>query len=115
MIRSIAMASVLAALCTGAYAQADMPRVDRRQANQEQRIERGVASGTLTPREAGRLEAGQARVERMENRAEADGRVTRRERARLHHTQDVQSARIYRQKHDRQHDFNHNGRADRRR
>lgn len=113
MMRSLTAAGLLAVLCTSAFAQADMPGVDRRQANQERRIERGEASGTLTPREAGRLEAGQARVERMENRAEADGKVTARERTRLHQAQDVQSARIYRQKHDRQHDFNHDGRADR--
>jgi hypothetical protein len=51
----------------------------------------------------------------MENRAKAVGVVTRAERARLHQAQDAQSARIYRQKHDRQHDYNHNGRVDRRR
>jgi hypothetical protein len=49
----------------------------------------------------------------MESRAKADGVVTRGERARLHQAQDVQSRRIYNQKHDRQHDFNHNGRVDR--
>ena len=65
--------------------------------------------------EAARMEAGQARVQGMENRAQADGTVTGRERARIEHAQDVQSARIHRQKHDRQHDLNHNGRVDRRR
>jgi hypothetical protein len=38
----------------------------------------------------------------MEDRAKSDGVVTARERARLHQAQDVQSARIARQKHDRQ-------------
>jgi hypothetical protein len=41
-------------------------------------------------------------VERLETRAQADGAVTKREKARLEHAQDVQSKRIYRQKHDRQ-------------
>ena len=38
----------------------------------------------------------------MENRAKSDGVVTARERARLQHAQNVESKRIYRQKHDRQ-------------
>lgn len=78
------------------------PGVDRRQVNQEQRIDRGVASGELTRPETRRLEQGQNKVERIETRAKSDGAVTRRERARLHHAQDVQSQRIWRQKHDRQ-------------
>ena len=96
-----------------AFAQANTPRVDQRQANQEQRIDQGVASGSLTQREANRLDRGQQHVDNMENRAKSDGVVTRGERARLHQAQEVQSRRIYAQKHDRQHDFNHNGRVDR--
>jgi uncharacterized membrane protein YebE (DUF533 family) len=112
-IKTVAFLAV--ALPTLAFAQANTPRVDQRQANQEQRIDQGVASGSLTQREANRLERGQQHVDNMENRAKADGVVTRGERARLHQAQDVQSARIHRQKHDRQHDYNHNGRIDRRR
>jgi len=115
-MKIIKTAAVLAiALPTLAFAQANTPRVDQRQANQEQRIDQGVASGSLTQREANRLERGQQHVDNMENRAKADGVVTRGERARLHQAQDAQSARIYRQKHDRQHDYNHNGRVDRHR
>lgn len=108
-----AVVAVAIALPVLAFAQANAPRVDQRQANQEQRIDQGVASGSLTQREANRLENGQQRVDNMENRAKADGVVTKRERARLHVAQDAQSDRIYAQKHDRQHDFNHNGRVDR--
>jgi hypothetical protein len=111
IIKTLAVLSlVLPAL---AFAQANTPRVDQRQANQERRIDQGVASGSLTQREANRLERGQQHVSNMENRAKADGVVTRRERARLNHAQNVQSRRIYAQKHDRQHDFNHDGRVDR--
>ena len=109
------LAFLAIALPTLAFAQANTPRVDQRQANQEQRIDQGVASGSLTQREANRLERGQQHVDNMENRAKAVGVVTRAERARLHQAQDAQSARIYRQKHDRQHDYNHNGRVERRR
>lgn len=95
-----------------AFAQGT-PGVDQRQANQEQRIQQGVQSGSLTPREAARLERGQEHVQNLEDKAKADGKVTPRERARLQHAENVQSRRIYNEKHDRQHDFNHNGRVDR--
>lgn len=107
------LAAIALALPVLAFAQANTPRVDQRQANQEQRIDQGVASGSLTQREANRLERSQRRVDNMENRAKADGVVSRQERVRLHQAQDVQSRRIYAQKHDRQHDYNHNGRVDR--
>ncbi|MBI2277536.1 MAG: hypothetical protein HYU74_09315 [Dechloromonas sp.] len=107
------LAALALSLPVLAFAQANTPRVDQRQASQEQRIDQGVASGSLTQREANRLERGQQRVDNMENRAKADGVVTRQERVRLHQAQDVQSRRIYAQKHDRQHDYNHNGRVDR--
>ncbi|MEO8299081.1 MAG: hypothetical protein ABI574_14860 [Burkholderiales bacterium] len=79
------------------------PGIDKRQANQEKRIEQGEASGSLTPREANRLERQQGRVEKVEQTAKADGTVTAKERRTLHRMQDRDSARIARQKHDRQH------------
>jgi uncharacterized membrane protein YebE (DUF533 family) len=89
------------------------PKFDQRQANQEQRILQGAQSGSLTQQETARLEKGQDHLQTMEGKAKADGNVTRHERARLQHAEDNQSARIYRQKHDRQHDYNHNGKVDR--
>jgi len=83
-------------------AQANTPHVDQQQANQERRIDQGVASGSLTQREANHLERGQQRVDNIEARAKADGVVTRKERARLNQAQNVQSRHIARQKHDRQ-------------
>lgn len=105
----IALAAILPSL---SFAQANTSRVDQRQFNQERRIDQGVASGSLTRYETYRLGRGQLHVANMESRAKADGVVTRYERANLHHAQDVQSRRIYAQKHDRQHDYNHNGRID---
>ena len=92
----------LAVVAAPVFAQSSTPRIDQRQANQEQRIEQGVQSGQLNQREAARLEKGQARVQKMENRATADGKVTAKERARIEHAQDKQSRRIYREKHDKQ-------------
>ncbi len=84
-----------------AYGQAETPGIDQRQANQEQRIDQGIASGQLTQREAGRLEQ-QQRIDTMENKAKSDGVVTNKERTRIHAAQDKASKKIYRQKHDRQ-------------
>ena len=83
-----------------AVAQTATPGIDARQANQQNRIGQGVASGQLTPREAVNLERGQARVQRMENRAKSDGVVTAGERARINQAQNVQSQKIYNKKHN---------------
>jgi hypothetical protein len=111
--RNILFAACLA-LPVAAFAQST-GRIDQRQANQASRIDQGQASGALTNREAARLERGQQHVQNLENKAMADGTVTGREAARIEHSQDVQSRRIARQKHDRQHDYNHNGVTDHRR
>ncbi|MCG3187381.1 MAG: hypothetical protein IOMNBAOH_01992 [Rhodocyclaceae bacterium] len=115
--RTSLLAAMLTALGVQAYAQTPtappMPGVDQRQEQQARRIDQGQQSGALTEREAGRLERGQARIQAMEGRAEADGTVTPQERRRLHQAQDTQSRHIYREKHDRQHDFNHDGKLDR--
>ncbi|ANE55197.1 MULTISPECIES: hypothetical protein [Methylomonas] len=87
-------------LCQTAWADVDMPRVDRRQEIQEQRIEQGIESGELTRREANRLERQQMRIERQENAAQADGVVTPAERARLNHQQNKASRNIARKKHN---------------
>jgi uncharacterized protein HemX len=78
------------------------PRIDQREALQEQRINQGTASGALTTQETTRLNNGQTRVDNMQAKAAADGAVTQRERAHLHHAQNKQNRHIKRQKHDRQ-------------
>jgi hypothetical protein len=102
---TVAIASLFAAglaIATPAFAEGT-PRLDLRQHNQAARIRQGVASGELTRAETRRLVDGQQHLRRLERRAKADGDVTPRERARLEHAADVQSRRIYRQKHDAQH------------
>jgi hypothetical protein len=80
----------------------ETPGLDKRQQNQEQRIENGVNSGQLNQREANRLEHAGDRLEANEAKAKADGKVTAKERARLQHEANANSARIARQKHDAQ-------------
>jgi hypothetical protein len=95
-------ALVIAALPALAFAQATSatPGIDKRQAEQQKRIDQGVKSGELTRREAARLEKGQAKVQRMEDKAKSDGVVTAKERKQITREQDKQSKRIAREKHD---------------
>src|SRR5262249_20625235 len=74
----------------------------QRNINQQQRIEQGVQSGSLTTRETGRLERGQANVDRREARAGSDGNVSAKEQQRVQQAKNRQSKKIYREKHDRQ-------------
>ena len=96
-------AGIASVFCAAlAYAQADTPVIDQRQANQERRIDQGVTSGQLTEREAARLNDQQDHINRMEDRAKSDGVVTNKERAKLYGAQNRASKRIAKQKHDRQ-------------
>jgi uncharacterized membrane protein YebE (DUF533 family) len=113
MKRNFALAVLITAVTLPAFAQTATPGIDRREANQERRIDQGVATGQLTPRETAKLEKGQVHVDKLEAKAKADGVVTAQERQRIQHAQNAQSRKIKRQKHDRQHDLNHDGKVDR--
>jgi hypothetical protein len=105
-LKTTLIALMIASLPGLAAAQASdttsTKRIDKRQAEQQKRIDQGVQSGQLNQKEAARLEKGQARVQKMENKATADGKVTKKERKRIEHAQDVQSKKIFREKHDKQ-------------
>ena len=102
-IATLAAALLIAGTAFSPVASADgTPRADQRQENQSQRIRQGVASGELTARETKRLVKGQRHVNRLERGAKSDGDVTAAERLRIEKSQDRQSRRIYRQKHDAQ-------------
>lgn len=104
---------VLAQVATApAKDPAATPGIDQRQVNQQQRIDQGFKSGELTDKEATRLEKGQDHVQTLEDKAKADGTVTQKERERIHHAQNKQSKKLYHEKHDRQHDLNHDGKRD---
>jgi len=78
------------------------PKIDQRQVEQEKRIQQGVASGALTPKEAARLEKREAKIQADKVAAKADGKVTKAERRKLTREQNHASAAIKHQKHDRQ-------------
>ena len=97
---------LLFAAALGVAAMAAAPaeaRINQRQAHQQHRIARGVASGQLNARETYRLERQEARIAAYEAHSRADGGgLSARERARLEHMQDRESRRIHRQRHDAQ-------------
>ena len=92
----------LAIASIGAFAQTNTPRIDQRDANQQQRIDNGVASGQLNSRETNRLDKQQGRIATAENNAKADGVVTGKERRHITRMQNRASANIHAQKHDAQ-------------
>ena len=112
-VKTALVTLMLAAPLMASAQSTDTPKFDQRQAKQEKRIQQGTQSGSLTANEAARVENGQDRLQAKEDKAKADGKVTPVERARLQKAENKQSARIYAQKHDRQHDFNQNGKVDR--
>jgi hypothetical protein len=102
---SLSIALVSSLMAASAFAQTApaptaTPRVDQREANQQQRIANGAASGQLTAKETQHLEKEQARVDNAEAKAKSDGVVTAKERRQLQRKQDVASADIRRAKHN---------------
>lgn len=98
-------ALAIAALPVLAFAQAATtatPGVDKRQANQERRIQQGVKSGQLTGKETARLEKREAKIEADKQAAKADGKVTPQERKHLQRELNQTSRAIAREKHDKQ-------------
>jgi Skp family chaperone for outer membrane proteins len=87
---------------TPATPNAATPKLDQRQINQQKRIDQGVASGSLTSKEAANLDKRQDKIEADEAAAKADGKVTRAERRKLQREESRASAAIKRQKHDGQ-------------
>lgn len=74
--------------------------IDRRQASQQSRIERGVRSGQITTGEYQRLQAEQARIRRMEAEARRDGRISRYEAWQIRRAQDAASQHIREDRHN---------------
>jgi hypothetical protein len=108
-IQTAVSAAVLLAASSFTFAQAPAgndatatPRIDRREARQEQRIANGVASGELTGKEAARLERREGKIRSDEAAAKADGVVTPAERKHLRREENGASHAIHRQKHDGQ-------------
>jgi len=74
--------------------------VDRRQDNQEKRIQHGIRKGYLTPEETAALRSQQNSIAALEETLKADGRLTRTEFAQLREALDAASRTIWAEKHD---------------
>ena len=77
-------------------------KIDQRQANQQKRIDQGVASGALTPKETAKLEKRETKIAADKAVAKSDGTVTKTERRKLKREENRASKAIYKQKHDAQ-------------
>jgi len=73
-----------------------------RLSQQEQRIRGGIASGQITPREAGKLYQDQHQVHQLRRHFLADGNLSRRERNTLEERMDRSNKLIYLYKHNLQ-------------
>jgi len=100
IVQTITITLATAFFASATYAGTNDPRIQQREQNQERRIDQGVASGALTPREAGRLEAREAKIQQDEQRMKSDGNLTRAERRKLTREQNRASRAIYRKKHN---------------
>ncbi len=101
--KTIIISALVVGSATLAEAQTATPKIDRRQENQERRIDKGVQSGALTPRETRRLDAREAKIEQEKTAAKSDGVVTGAERRKLKREENRASKAIHKQKHDAQH------------
>ncbi len=94
------LALTFASVPAFAQAQDNTPRIDHSEDHQADRIQQGMDSGALTPKETARVDRGQARVQADEAHAKADGKVTHRERAQITRAQNHQSHVIKHLKHN---------------
>jgi len=78
------------------------PNLDKREANQQKRIDQGVASGQLTAKETNRLDKREAKLAADEAAAKSDGKVTLAERRKLQREGNQDSKAIHKQKHNKQ-------------
>ena len=101
-LSTIALASILAASALAVAQAATAQDIHQRKENQQDRIGNGVQSGRLNARETARLEHQEAGINREERgmRAQDNGRLPRQDRRTIHRQQNVESRRIYRDKHN---------------
>ncbi len=92
----LALTGILVA--TSMPAMAQTYRSDERQWRQDNRIERGIRTGRITPREAARLDRQQRRIDRVERRARAynNGYIDPRSARKIERMQDRANRNIHR-------------------
>lgn len=79
-------------------AQTQTKKVNQRQKNQTERIEKGAKSGELTKKETKKLARQQKDIQKTKRAAKADGKVTKKEKALIHSKQNAANRNIKRKK-----------------
>ena len=109
-LKSLILAATLIALpASGAFAQTTTYKqrhtVDARDARQQNRINKGVADGQITPKGAARADAHQAKLngEQANMRAADNGHLTAADRHKIARQQDRTSGNIYNRNPQRRH------------
>jgi hypothetical protein len=75
----------------------------QRDVRQQHRIAQGIENGTLTPKETARLERQESRIRELQAKdRKSGGGLSQKERAELNGLLNLESHRIYQQKHDGQ-------------
>jgi hypothetical protein len=103
IITMILMGSIACMLAVApAFAADNDPGIQQREVNQQNRINQGVQSGQLTPKETGKVEAQQARIQQREDRMAArnGGNLTAKDKTKLTRQQNRASKNIYKKKHN---------------
>ena len=102
IVASMMMGALLMGGVSNVLAQNE---INERQRNQQKRIGEGVENGSLTPGETAHLEKQEAAIhhEVKTERKANGGTLTAQERRQVNRQQNGESKRIYRQKHDAQH------------
>ena len=79
----------------------DPANIDSRQQHQEQRIKKGINSGSISKQEARHLKKEQARIKRLEKRSKKDGKVSAKEKKKINHAQNHANRSISKKKHNK--------------
>jgi hypothetical protein len=99
-INKLLLTAVFAAIAVPALAQTGTPKLDAREAKQQERIANGAANGQLTAKETQNLEKHEAKLNADEAAAKSDGVVTAKEHRQLKREANRDSRRIARKKHN---------------
>jgi hypothetical protein len=105
-MKRIVVSMIMGALLLGGVSSVlAQNEINQRQRNQQKRIGEGVENGSLTPAETARLEKQEGAIhhEVKTERQANGGKLTAQERRQVNRQQNRESRRIYRQKHDAQH------------
>jgi Skp family chaperone for outer membrane proteins len=98
---AMSMAGLVMAQTTAPKDPTATPNLDKREVNQQKRIDQGVASGQLTAKETNNLDKREAKLAADKTAAKTDGKVTRAERRKLQKEANRDSKAIYKLKHNK--------------